>query len=257
MSDSLTRLLLRAQGAPPSVEPLLPSRYAAPEPAPWEQSEPRSEISRPAAAPEALDATGRHPEPAAAISPNAPMTMPAASEPVEPLVSSATTAAAPLDAPPGSRNVAPAALPPEQPMLLRTAVQSPEDSSPEDSSPVIAPVRIARAAPPLSDARHEPTHPAGAFATEIETPDLARMPSRPERMAGPEPRAPSSPLRAATNGAAGFTASGFTNAEVRISIGRVEVHTLPPPPRAVRQVPPRRPTVSLADYLARRGGRAP
>ena len=73
-------------------------------------------------------------------------------------------------------------------------------------------------------------------------------------VAGPRPQPaalerPSAPPRRKRH------AAGAPAPEVRISIGRVEVHAAPPRPSPVAAAPARRPALSLADYLAS-GGKA-
>jgi hypothetical protein len=252
MSDSLTRLLMRAQGAPPTVEPVLPSRYAAPAPEPmlWEPSEPLPAIPEPAAMPGVFDVTEERPV-AAEVSPPAPKPMPSADEPVEPVVSSAAIASAPSR--PG--NTPPAEPLPEQPTQLRLPAQPLRSEA-----PIVVPVRVAYI-------DREPEQPEEAFAVEGSAGNRAAKAPHAVEATAPERQLPNSRPRGASRGAPvsgnarvvapeDIMPAGPGRPEVRISIGRVEVHALPPPARPVRMAPPRRPTVSLADYLARRSGRA-
>lgn len=253
MSDSLTRLILRAQGALSRIEPLLPSRYGAPVPGLMDLDEGLPAMQRPPALPEALDTTA---EPLAVVAAPVPRPAAATDDPVEPPNPYAIVADMP-----SRPQVVPDTVPSgEQRTRLRTPAQQPEDDA-----PAAAPTRIARAATPSPGLRSEPNRP-NALAVNVEAGKLAETAVRPTGRTGadqaaqspPPGRPPIQPMGSAYRPAAEKAMPAPSGRpEVRISIGRVEVHALPPPPRTVRQAPPRRPTVSLADYLARRGGRAP
>ena len=266
MTDSLSRLVLRAQGRLPVAAPLLPSRFAdAAQDAAWgeetgETTTPTA-TEAPAAAFDAPVVQLDQREATQQTSAAAPRQSPTGT--IQTFVETApppSPDALPQDVPPVSRQSGPhAVMPPTimlQPDVAQAAVgvqasvearrgqaDAPRNISRESSPPADRPppdVARPKVAPPTGRAAEPPLPvsqvplPALRSAAELTVaPELiaARNIVAPQRTAAPA---------------------------VRISIGRVEVHAAPTPVQTAaatppRQAPSRHPTVSLADYLAERG----
>lgn len=239
MSDSLTRLVLRAQGRLPIAEPLLPSRCApvlAPDPDDTAAGETTAVQLLSRSEPQREQLLPRHTQ--------SPLRLP--------VTSPSVPRRAEWESPPSPE---PGAIPP----------------------PTLEPIRVTRETPaavPPSFARenqHDDT-PSDRRAPGLPSGQLERPAPRPasdvlaaETYTPPRPgdRAPELPLRtvrtAPQTAVLPPASSGVplraVAPEVRISIGTVEVHAAPPRPSPVRPPPARRPTVSLADYLAQRSGK--
>ncbi len=249
MSDSLIRLVLRAQGRLPVAEPLLPSRYAA---------APLSGLS---------EVTGVEPitDPVTRDRDRSPIRPPIPPDPLFPASSGPPTpsAAPPLarrdgrsegDAPvAGGSPVGPIAdaLPsplvtvPPQPVRVLARMPLDQAPRPEPSVHAVAPPAPLSPSPTSSEwasPRSKSADPAPA--------NLDRRPS-----AGVSPFLAREAALAGARTAAIETPRPETPAlapDVHISIGRVEVHAAPERPAPVRAAAARHTGLSLADYLARR-----
>lgn len=225
MSDSLARLVLRAQGRLRTAEPLLPSRYetvATPGRAgtvplesagilPTAHDDDRSALPSPNLAPL------RGPSPLARGG-NGPRVLVPERERAEgrghePLIGAVGTRS--LVTPVGQATEAPATRQPTAPI----------DVAPSASPPPTAPWEV-----PLSEANSPPAR---------QHRHAARPPRPTSGPAAPHPALSEDPVQPAAP-------------EVRINIGVVEVHALPSRPSSVRESSTRRPGLSLADYLAQR-----
>jgi hypothetical protein len=255
MTDSLGRLGLRARGGLPTVEPLLPSRYAASEmrPAGWgealvEAEAPGSAPPRPfhRNAPEARPS--RFPE---------PQTRPVV-EPVARAVPSRFDAA-PMPEP--SPDPEPSGL---HQSMRRAAAQSRTAATTVDrgAQASVEDPGARSSAPPRAAAAEAPEPPAFTAQTASLTPAAE---ARPEAIS-PAPRSlgqatmmEAVPAVMPRSEAEGGAPARFAGPNVSITIGLVEIHAAPPRPAAVRPAPApvRRAPVSLADYLARRSAKAP
>jgi hypothetical protein len=272
MSDSLTRLILRAQGkltAPFAVaEPRLASlhetdaaanglaalEWAAEgtvaederpehpatrpsEASPLERAPARDayETGRPSFGPSATAVRGGRVGGAAAAGASAPVQPPSiavADRPVERpdnevaetrVLGNLPAATAPGDAPP-----------------VKAAPQS------RDAPRVFAPL----AAGSRSDNRPAPRQAPLAAVNAVRTQQASRA------TPGAAASASSRTERAALARPARSSDAPDAAPTVRITIGTVEVHAVPPRAPPPRPSVPRRPETSLADYLARRGGRS-
>jgi hypothetical protein len=276
VSDSLGRLILRAQGRLPTVEPLLPSRYADAQAPAVDWLEQTVDVD--ASAPVQPDVAGRRAPPELARSfasrpspqprrlPAAPSTggrieeqmasARAATGTSEPRVQARLSGRPSIPGEPGSPllDPAPGGLPDDpsfSPAVFvaaevhPAAADRPGMSEPEPE--LLAPAVIVSEPParqpaaPLTPELIPQRAFAASAAERLEPPGARGLPSRPAR-----------PIRPAAD-----TTQGSALPEVRISIGRVEVHAAAPRPLPARQSAVHRPTVSLADYLAKRGGKAP
>lgn len=270
MTDSLSRLILRAQGRLPIVEPLLRSRYAdaVPETA-WTE--------------EYLETAALTPSPTAIVVPATRVHIPTPRPNVE-YATARDTAARPL-----TRDIPPTVDTPTATQGQRheaVPLSFPQELPQADTAPAFAPAlteALGQPGPPQPPSRHQapPTEPmrSGTVLQEVTIPASPRptvaaalqligeqrrsipvmerpaaavrtlnsLQTRPEH---PAPVVvPTIPTRPAP-GRADDTPN------VHISIGRIEVHATPPlsvPAAPSRPVPARRPTMSLSDYLADRG----
>jgi hypothetical protein len=269
VSDSLGRLILRAQGRLPTVEPLLPSRYAAAQASGVAWAEQTVEVDPLAPAqPAVASRTAPRPSPSSEnrLSPPDRIGLPAAAsmggrikgqtpsmraatgalEPPAQARISGEPSSPPLAVPPGAFPddplFAPAVVVSAE--LRPTAADRPGMSEPERLAPteIVSGAPTLQPAPPLTPELIPRRTFALSAAERLEPRGTPDLPSRPAR---PSPLAPG-------------TGEGLAPPEVKISIGRLEVHAAAAPrPLPARQSAVRRPTVSLADYLAKRGGKAP
>lgn len=152
---------------------------------------------------------------------------------------------------------APPPSPAIPPPLAGPAVPLPSDgpASPEPPGQQATPGRIevrtpATPAPPAAHPLRQPAtvHPAMAPTDAVQEPATPRLPSRtimPESVVAPRVQPP------------GATREGPAAPVIRVTIGRIEVRTQPPPRRsapAPAPAQPRSPALSLEDYLEQRNG---
>lgn len=260
MTDSLTRLVLRAQGRLPVASPRLASRYAeAAADAAWGEhinetvaaphiagvrTSPASQTVAPASRSLTSERTrepshpqARHGASRPIVQTSAERRLSVASTHIQPQSEhSSVRAAVPLgDAFPAVARV-PAERPPVSPTPMSVQpVMASLDPLPMVVTPIDA--ALAEMAPPEIAQRGENAAPVGPVSEF-------------------RPRQTSAGRETAERQLPDITPSqGAAAPEVRISIGRVEVHAVPPPamPVSPRPTRARRPTISLADYLADKG----
>jgi len=268
VTDSLTRLVLRAQGQLPTAEPLLPSRH---EPAgirgvpDWEAPgtfEPEAPAS---------PATGWQ---APRIRPPAPQ------QEYRPRVGSAAALVDPLveevpgEAEPAQQRIEPGRPAPRTAVAADQTPGSPEVAAQGISSPNGSPEVVAVSlrhsaaalpAAPISDrfADHSAVVPSLSEPAGVAS-DMTPSAPRPAPGNGPERLwPPDAPARLPAVGRAAVPADfpvrqmQAAAPDVQISIGVVEVHAAARRQAPVRPAPARPRQVSLADYLAQRRGRSP
>jgi hypothetical protein len=263
MSGGLTRLVLRAQGQLPVAEPLLPSRFASvasvqttTDPlvsetdVPWGEASDETVTSppRPVPALRPAQASGEPAEPAS-LSPQTD----AAQSPVQ---VRPVFAVKPRTAIASERVLA---SPQAVPARDAVSVTPPAQSGAEDRNTrsEAAPARDAVSATPpaqsgaadrntRSEAALPARHDASASATTFQP---ARHSAQPA--AAPFVPSPRASTAFALPSIAGQTAPARAP-DVQISIGRLEVHAALARAGPVRAAPVRRPSLSLADYLAQR-----
>jgi hypothetical protein len=274
VTDSLTRLVLRARGQLPTAEPLLPSRYAPAGAAPVPDGESPATLEAEApASPPTGSRTPRVPAPAAPreYGPRADR----ATAPADPLVKEVPERVPAQQRIEQGRQTPHAAgfanttgQTPGSPELVAQAITSrtgsPEfvEVSPEaqlrHSAPAVAAAPVSNRPADNSGVAQALSEPAGA-ASHM-TPPAARpassiaterlwLPDAPARMLADESVAvpPDFPVRQIQAAAP----------DVQISIGVIEVHAAPPRRPAPARTAPAPPRVSLADYLAQRRARLP
>jgi len=238
VTDSLGRLVLRAQGRLPVAAPLLRSRYA---------DEGRAELAWGEEVGETTAPTAERPAPrptvAAALAPlargRAPeVSSPSASDVLLPTVADVTMPPEPIPARQDRQPASPVAA---RPVIAAPAISDGARTQTSSGAAPPAPRGLPEAVPPdrpgLTPAPRIAQPSAAAARTEY-----ARAPIQPTFA---QQSRPAQPLQRSAP------------PEVRISIGRVEVHAAAPVPAMAplpsRSAPARRPAVSLADYLAERG----
>lgn len=256
MTGSLSRLILRARGELPVAAPLIPSRYAPSAPQgtapPWEPAaEETLWVDRAETAASLADVAPSAGLAFAAARGAADRT--AAAGPVRPPAAAPAldrdeTARLPeaVDRPPVLQ-----AAPNGQPVPLETRLDTATASErrPVDASPPPTPVPAQAKGPALAgDASAAPVEDAAPprptlLAPSMVSPRAEIRSAIPIRTAGIAPEAPPDVRQGAPAAA--------RPPDVRITIGRVEVHATPPPVTRAR-VATRRPPLSLADYLAQR-----
>jgi len=268
MSDSLTRLILRAQGRLAVAEPLLASRYESPDAGgSGRVASEMEEVGEttPAAPPAAPVPPARatdHAPPTAIARPVAPVFDRAAAHGPPPLVLDRATRAAPPDPPLAAASARdadasrapPAAARPLTHRDVAVTTRPTHDIASAASAEFAATSEAARsnAAPPNRETRH-------LASAQSALPHTAGSPRAPSARLIAEAR-PAARVQAAApptpspRSAAPLTAAAR---DVQISIGVVEVHATPPRTPATRPGASRAPAISLGDFLARRGGRVP
>jgi hypothetical protein len=272
VTDSLTRLVLRAQGQLAIAEPLLPTRHepagiiGVPDwqaPATFESEAPASpatgwrapRIRAPAPQPEYRPRAGS----AAALVDPLVEEVPGQGEPAQQRIEPGR---------PASRTAVAADQTPGSPEVAAQGISSP-NGSPEvvAVSAEVLPRYSAAALPaaPISDrfADHSAVAPSLSEPAGVAS-DMT--PSAPRSAPGIAPERlwlPDAPARLPAIGRAAVPADfpvrqmQAAAPDVQISIGVVEVHAAPRRPAPVRAAPARPRQVSLADYLAQRRGRSP
>jgi hypothetical protein len=259
VSDSLARLVLRAQGRLPGIEPLLPSRYAPARPEAPEWTEMTVETG-----PDGL--ARQQPEPPFREPRLLYRPVPAATEPARPAATAEFAAAEKglLESPvvtPAARSASPAATAaagpeqssaPGQGVALPLATNPPVPLRPPTMPPAAgARDRSVDALPEVPVAEPARTRTALPLASlELVASPAVASPAVPTTVAGP----PS--LAARGTEAEPAPAPRSRGPQVSISIGRVDVYAVPARPAGTRAPPVRGQAASLADYLARRDGRA-
>ena len=269
MTGSLSRLVLRAQGRLPTAEPLLPSRYAVSAPSvPVEVSAEAESTGTPHVRSERADRFALAIEPPAArpempVGPWRQRLTERAEGPPRGQESDIASRAPVADgeaAQPEARAHVALETPHRKPTGILGAT-SPSPATESLRSFAVSPARApSLEAQPLTPttARHPEVRPRprghardtlSAFVPlSVDGSPIASLRAdriRPPSATRPSPLPPISAVHLGTPAAP----------EVRISIGCVEIHAAPPRPASTRQAPARRPTVSLADYLAKHEGR--
>jgi hypothetical protein len=283
VTDSLTRLVLRAQGQLPIAEPLLPSRYAPavmvrmPD---WEA--PAIVEAEAPALPTTASRTPHLGRPAPEHQPSTPQEnqtlADAATAPVNPLIEGfpGQAEAALQRIEPGRPRAAAFAdavgQTPRSAEVVASAVSLPAVSSRTGFPEVVDVSResaVGHSAPALpaaraSDRLADSSEVAPVLSEPARVPsELTPSATRPPPGMPPERLwLPNAPARQPANGRAAmppdFPVRQTQPAppDVQISIGVVEVHAAPPRPAPARPAPARPRQVSLADYLAQRRGRS-
>jgi hypothetical protein len=252
MTDSLSRLVLRAQGRMAVAAPLLPSRFAgvAAEGG-WGE-----EVS------ETIVTTQ---SPGRTFDPPTPQRQPAtqrAEDAAPPMSSDADVSPASETARTLALQVPPRQSLPEQPQRAIHAVARPTITDPLDATRRFIAAETLSNTPRIVvlEQSHSPEPmPSAAVRPAPVPPPIERGLEQPRPVQGNVMPIRSMPeVTAALSRVPPSIVPRQTDSvpEVRISIGRVEVHAPSAPTApgiAPRQTPARRPTVTLADYLAERG----
>jgi hypothetical protein len=266
MSDSLARLVLRARGELPVAVPLIPSRHAsassdAPrEEADWLAADPvRGEpVPAPASNPVAMPASpfqgrGDRDPPARSV-PGADRDPPPGEPPRRPAIrptgDQGSIASPPhLPAAPAPQPAAPLPGTADARGVVPGTANGPRPTAAPALPPTAAPGRITERR--LIDVGASTSAQVEAAPPRSPLPTAAALASRMAMQRASRSEAPRGGRKAASDAMDGLPAA-TQMPDVRISIGRVEVHAAaarPAPPRAVVTRPS---PLSLADYLAQR-----